>query len=43
MAQVVKILFLTNFRSLLHGGSLILYNSAQTILALHLLNIWALT
>ena len=43
MAQVVKIIFLTNFWSLLHGGSLTLYNSARTILALHLLNIWALT
>ena len=43
MAQVVKIFFLTNFWSLLHGGSLTLYNSTRTILALHLLNIWALT
>ena len=43
MAQVVKILFLTNFRSPLHGGSLTLYSSARTILALHVSIIWAIT
>ena len=43
MAQVIKILFLTNFWSPFHGGSLTLYSSARTILTLHLLNIWALT
>ena len=43
MAQVIKMLSLTNFRSPLHGGSLTLYSSVWTILALHLLIIWVVT
>ena len=43
MAQVVKMLSLTNFQSPLHGGSLTLYSSTQTILTLHLLIIQAIT
>ena len=43
MAQVIKMFSLTNFRSPLHGGSLTLYSSVWTILALHLLIIWVIT
>ena len=43
MAQKATVLCLTNFPSLLHGGSLILYSYIWTILILHLLIIWATT
>ena len=42
IAQFIKMLSLTNFRSPLHGESLTLYSSARTILTLHLLIIWVI-
>ena len=42
-AQVVKMLSLTNFWFPFHGGSLTLYSSTWTIMALHLLIVWAIT